>query len=140
MQQEDYIKRQIDQLGRVLGKILADLLGPESHGTTMENVESVIRDLTGKMGVTEYDPFSRPPGEFIEQLKDAKGFNEDNFNTLADIFILLAECTDPGTSMDQKQTMYGLALAIFEHLDQVSHTYSFDRHLKMDKIKQAPHR
>jgi hypothetical protein len=32
MEQRDYLKKQIDQLGQVLGKIFSDLLGLKSNG------------------------------------------------------------------------------------------------------------
>ena len=137
MQQEDYIKRQIDHLGRILGKILADLLGFGSQGMTMENVESVIWELNEGIGLTAGDQFSVPEEEFIEQLKDVKGLNEENLDKLANIFILLAGGPEPAVSPDKKQKLYALSLAIFEHLETVSHTYSLDRHLKMDKTRQA---
>ena len=40
MVRRDYLQKQIDLLGRVLGKILSDLLGLKSVGEIMEGIDS----------------------------------------------------------------------------------------------------
>ena len=45
MQQEDFLKRQIDQLGQVLGKILADLIGLKAVGQIGEGIEASSQAL-----------------------------------------------------------------------------------------------
>ena len=45
MQQEDWLIRQINQLGRVLGKILSDLLGLKTQGRVSEGIEAAEQTL-----------------------------------------------------------------------------------------------
>jgi len=44
MDQEDYLIRQISQLGRVLGKILAGLLGLKATGQINSGIETANQD------------------------------------------------------------------------------------------------
>ena len=41
MKQDDYFLKQIDILGRILGKIVSDLLKLKSKGEIMESVETI---------------------------------------------------------------------------------------------------
>jgi hypothetical protein len=136
LQQEDFIKRQIDQLGQVLGKILADLLGLKSRGLSTETIVACDLAMNDEPGLTIGDIVALQPDEVIEHLKEVKGLNVDNFEKLADILLVLSDDADrDGTITETKQRFSAVSLAIYEHLEKVSHTYSFDRHRKIEKIK-----
>ena len=45
MKQNDYFLKQIDNLGRILGKILADLLSLKSQGEVIEIMENIINNI-----------------------------------------------------------------------------------------------
>jgi hypothetical protein len=49
LQQEDWLIRQINQLGRVLGKILADLLGLKTRGQLGEGIEAAEQTLKNEL-------------------------------------------------------------------------------------------
>jgi len=71
-------------------------------------------------------------------LKEGNKLSNDNFEKLADILLLLAGEPDPSkTDNDKKNKLYERSLAIYEHLDRTTTTYSFDRHSKIERIKNA---
>ena len=45
MEQQDYLKKQIDQLGKVLGKIFSDLFGLKSNGQINAGLEITNQTL-----------------------------------------------------------------------------------------------
>lgn len=136
MQQEDYIKRQIDQLGRALGKILAELTGLKTQEQVNEGIESAGQTLKNELGFNIADLTIIPGEDFITALQDGRQWSNDNFDKLADILFLLAEELYPGDQeKGKKKKLYDRALILYEHLDATSSTYSFDRHVKMEKIK-----
>lgn len=45
MQQRDLLKDQIEQLGRTLGKVIAEFLGLKNQGDTTFALEQVIQNL-----------------------------------------------------------------------------------------------
>lgn len=138
MEQEDYLKRQIDQFGQVLGKILADLTGLKTTGLISEGIEAVDKELKKELGLNIDDLCSIPINNFINMLKEGNKLSNDNFEKLADILLLLAGEPDPSkTDNDKKNKLYERSLAIYEHLDRTTTTYSFDRHSKIERIKNA---
>jgi hypothetical protein len=138
VEQEDYIKRQIDQLGRALGKILADLMGLKARGQVNNGIESADQSIKNASGLNLDDLTSIPADRLIGALHDDRRWSVDNFEKLADILLFLAEEANSGDlDPDKKIKLSAKALILYEHVDVTSSTYSFDRHLKMEKIKKA---
>lgn len=137
MEQEDYIKRQIDQLGRVLGKILAGLMGLKARGQASRGIESVSQDLKTELGLNIEDLTLIPTESFLATLLDTKKFSDSNFEQLAEIMYFIAgELNVKNKDVSTMKLLYERALVIFEILDQTSSTFSYDRHTKIEKIKK----
>jgi hypothetical protein len=137
LEQEDFLKRQIDQLGRVLGKLLTALLGFKAQGRISEGIESVDQALKTELGLNTNDLTLIPAESFLITLLDTKKFSDDNFEELAEIMFLIAEGLNASDTADRKmKKLYERALIIYEILDETSSTYSFDRHSKIGKIKK----
>ncbi|MEI6433796.1 MAG: hypothetical protein WCP32_03050 [Bacteroidota bacterium] len=138
MQQEDFIKRQIDQLGQALGKILADLIGLKSQGQVGDGIEAAGQALKNESGLNITDLVSIPAENLVTTLQSSRKMNADNFEKLADILFLLAEEPENrDIDNDKKREMYERSLTIYEYLDNTSATYSYDIHRKIEKIKTA---
>ena len=138
MQEEDWLIRQINQLGRVLGKILADLIGLKTQGQIGEGIEAADQTLKNELDLNIDDLTSIPIEKFIKTLQEGKKLSNENFGILADIFFLIAEELDQrGTDNEKKKKLYERSLNIYEYLDKTGSTYSFDRHFKIEKIKNA---
>jgi hypothetical protein len=138
LEQEDYIKRQIDQLGRVLGKILAGLMGLKARGQASQGIESASQALRTELGLNLEDLTLIPTDSFLTTMLDTRKFSDNNFEQLAEIMFLIAEeLNSMDTDVSIMKLLYERALVIFEILDKTSSTYSFDRHSKIEKIKNA---
>jgi hypothetical protein len=138
MQEEDWFIRQINQLGRVLGKILTDLIGLKNQGQISEGIEAAEQALKNELDLNIDNLTSIPAEKFIKTLREDNKLSDDNFDKLADIFFLIAEELDQrGTDKEKKKKLYESSLTIYEYLDKTSSTYSFDRHYKIEKIKNA---
>lgn len=138
MQQEDYLKRQIDQLGRVLGKVLADLLGLKSTGQLTQGTEAASHTLKGAIGLDIGDLASIPALEFVETLQKSGKLNDDNLETLAEIMLIVAEDSDqPGAAREYVIQLYERSLLLYEYIDQASSLYSYDRHARINRIRQV---
>ena len=136
MEQEDFLKRQIDQLGRALGKILTVLLGFKAHGQVSEGIEATDQALKTELGLSIDDLTLIPTQSFIATLLKVRKFNDTNFEELAEILFLVAEEFNiKKTDIEKMKKLYEKSLIIYEALDKTSSTYSFDRHSKIEKIK-----
>jgi hypothetical protein len=72
MEQEDYLKRQIDQLGRVLGKILSDLCGSKTRGMISSGIEAASHDLKTELDMDINTLVSIPTSKLIDTLQQRK--------------------------------------------------------------------
>jgi len=130
--------KQINQLGRVLGKILADLIGLKTNGQVGEGIEAAEQALKNELELEIDDLISIPAEKFIQILQEKKKFSDDDFEKLADIFYLIAEeLEQKGTNNEKMKKFYERSLIIYKYLDKTGSTYSFDRHLKIDKMKKV---
>ena len=131
---EDYFKRQIDQLGKVLGRLLTGLLGLKSEGKFNEGEELARQTITAKTGVDFNELISFPAETLPSVLKDRFNWTNDNMGILADIFYELADSAEE-TDKDGARSYFEKALVIYEHLHQFDTTYSVGRKIKIDEIK-----
>ena len=133
MEQEDYLKRQIDQLGRVFGKILVDLLGLKSKGQVNIGIEITNQMLKSELDFDIQELTDIRTDDFINTLLSEKKFNNDNFEKLAEILLLVAD----SKAEKERKMLYEKCLTIFEYLEQTENVYSLDRQQKMARIKNS---
>jgi hypothetical protein len=136
MEQEDYLKRQIDQLGLVLGKLLTVVSRLNSGGQVPAGIEMTDQTLKTELHLSLEELLSIPVERLISRLQESNVMNPGNCEKLAGILAMVAEglnISDPGNPKIREINRY--ALALFEHVDNTGSTYSYDRHVKIDKLK-----
>lgn len=130
MEYEDYLKRQIDQVGRVLGKIFSDLMGLKNKGQLNEGIETCYQVLKSELDLDIQKLLEIPESDFMNTLKSKHELSMENLEKLAELFFLLA---------DQHQKAYNLlysrCLTIYEHIEKEGGIYSLDRHKKIQQLK-----
>jgi hypothetical protein len=132
MEQEDYLKKQIDQLARILGKILTDMLGLKNQGQVGAGIEMSIQALKDELDIDIQELIELETSHFIPSLQSEKGFTDVALEQLASLLLAFADNQQYGDS----KKVYRKCLAIYEYLEKVDKTYSVERHLKMDRIKK----
>jgi hypothetical protein len=133
MQQEDYIKRQIDQLGKVLGLLLANLMGLKNQGNPSDSIEISNKILKSELSIDIDGIMVIPNDQFISTLKENRALSNQNLNQLSEILFLLAENAIDNNI--RKNTLYEKCLIILEYIELTENAYSMDRHFKIDLIK-----
>lgn len=133
MGQEDYLKRQLDQLGQVLAKMLGDLLGLKNKAAIHDGIEQVNQSLKTELGFTSDEFAALSDAEFIRFLEDEKGFRNAHLEKLADLFLFLADNTSDST---KQKLVYEKSLLLYKHLDKTESTYSLERYAKSERISQ----
>lgn len=131
MEQEDYLKRQIDQLGRVLGKILTGLLGFVNKGQASLGIEIANQSLKTELDLNIEELDDLKNDSFIKKLKSEKNFTNENLSQLAEILFLTAD----NKHDKDKRRIYLKCLTVYEYLEKAEKTYSFGRQMKINHIK-----
>lgn len=133
MKERDYLKKQIDVLGRILGKLLSDLLGKKSSGEIVGGIEFTNQILNEELNLTIEKITKIPEEDFIDFLKTEKKFTNENLEQLSEIILVNMES---GIDEITQLKLYKKSLLLFEHIEKNEKTYSFERHLKIGKIKE----
>ena len=132
MRQDDYFLRQIDILGRILGKILTDLLKKKGTGEIMDTVEVTAQALKSELDIDLNSLLLVNNENLVEFLKTEKKFGEQHLEKMAELFFIL------GQDLKNEKVLLFLekSVTIYEYLNKTSSTYSLDRMHKIDKIKK----
>ena len=132
MRQDDYFLRQIDILGRILGKILTELLKKKSSGEIMDSVEVTAQALKSELDIDLNSLLLVGNENLVEFLKTEKKFGDQHLEKMAELFFIL------GQDLKNEKALLFLqkSVTIYEYLNKTSSTYSLDRIHKIDKIKK----
>jgi hypothetical protein len=131
MIQDDYFLKQIDILGRTLGKILANLLNLKSQGEIIEVIEITAQSLKSELDLNLNELLNTSNTNLIKFLQDDKKFNSDHLEKIAEILFELGSLINN----DIKINVLEKSLTIYDYLNHKSLTYSHDRLMKIEKIR-----
>lgn len=127
--EQDYIKRLIEEIGRVLGKIVSDLAGLKTEGQVGEIYQMVSETLKDELDFDIEELISRD--DEINFLVNEKSFSHANINMLADIIYLMWN----DVPENKQEKLHEKCLVLYEYLQQTSTTYSIDIQQKIETLQ-----
>jgi hypothetical protein len=130
MEQRDHLQKQLDLIGKVLGKLMGILIGMKTQDKSNEGMEITQQTLKEELNIDFEEWIALPTVEFHEKLQQSK-FNEDNLRALADIFSLLADKT---LKNELRALLYQKCLSLYQYLEKTETTLSMEQHLKVKRI------
>lgn len=135
-ERRDYLKKQIDQLGRVLGKMLADLLGLKQQGQVNEGLQLVNETMQKVLSLNLISLVAVSPKELVGWLQREHQFKPEHLETMAHILYEAAEGFLLQNDTETAKALWERALALYEHLEASESTFSFERHQRIEAIKK----
>jgi hypothetical protein len=132
LEQNDFLKKQIDLLGRILGKILSDLLKLKNNGEIQDIIEITNQALINELDLNLNEILYLDNNLIINFLQKEKKFNIDHLEKIAEILFNL------GYDHDSKYRINILnkCQTIYTYLNKNSNTYSSERIMRIDKISE----
>ena len=127
--------KQINELGRVLGKILADLFRLKAQGKVSDSVQFVNQSLKQKIVLGLDELLEIPMNEMLTLLQTEKNFNDENLESLAELMSETAEIHDPKSDQKLSNRLNLRSLEILEFLNEHSGSFSITRENQIRKIK-----
>ncbi|MCL2651259.1 MAG: hypothetical protein FWD60_09595 [Candidatus Azobacteroides sp.] len=126
MIRRDFLLQQIEEMGRVLGQILLDMMGLKNDAPVSRHIIEEARQTLQDETDLDIDQLMEiPPDKFIQALQENKAMNDANLDHFAAILFHIAENTD---DKDKATSLYERSLIIYNYLDQSGEIYSFDRY------------
>ena len=129
---EDRLSRQVDQFAKIFEKLLADLIEQKSNDEINDGIETTNQILKREINLDIQEFIDIPKDEFINILITEKNFSNKNLDTIADIFLLIADEKQD----EEKRILKEKCLAIFEYLEKTENVFLLDRKWKIDRIKK----
>lgn len=130
MEQKDYLKRQIDQLGQMLVKLFPDLLGLKNLGQISVGIELTNKTLKTGLDYDIQELMDLPTSEFVDSLLAKKNLNNHSLNRLVRILLIIAD-----NHQGDNKKLYEKCLAIYEYLETAENVYSIARQAEKKRIK-----
>ena len=127
---EDYIERQIDQLGKALRKWLSKIILLREQGKESHWVENSIQS---ELNLDFSEIILQDKADVIPFLQ--KRMIDRNLEAVAEIMIELAKF-DLADS-DKAERRNRTALTILEYLEKTSATFSLSRKAKIEELKKS---
>jgi len=126
MEQRDYLMKQVEQFGKVLGVLIFF----KDNGKL--SIEVVNQTFKEELDFDIDELISLCEDDLIDFLEDEKQINVKNLEQMADILSFVAE--NANSKLCDK--FYFMILKIYKHLEELESAYSFDRNVKIAKIKK----
>ena len=132
MEKRDYLKDQIEELGKVIARIVSDFLGLKSSGQTARGIE-----ITNQLFQTEFDMDIKllstlSKSELSNYLKTRK-LTAEHLEILSGYFKEIG-VEAIGENETKAKIWLATAVEILDVADEVSETMSFDRVNKKKEI------
>ena len=134
MIRNDFLLKQIEELGRVLGQILMNMLGLKNNTPAGRPIEEACQTLRSEVDLDVDQLLEVPMDQFVQVLQENKAMNDANLDRFAAILFHIAE------NMEEKEKaipFYERSLIIYNYLNQYSNTYSFERSYYLEQIRKV---
>ena len=131
MIRQDFIIKQINQLGQVLARLLSDLQGLKNSGQINAGLEITNQTLKNELDLDVQDLIDIPTDNFIDTLTDQKNITIESLEKLAEILVLIAD-----NNHEDSQIMYQKCVLIYEYLEKAEDSYTLHRQWILQRIKK----
>ncbi len=129
MERRDLLKDQIEQLGKVLGKILADFMGMADGGDVLEAENSCNQRVLDESGIDVEKMVSLSGQELLDYVNELE---------LAPLHLeILSGYLKEIALADRKQAEARLkrAIELLDIADEISQTFSFERSAQKEELE-----
>lgn len=133
MERRDLLKDQIEQLGRVLGKILAHFIGLKSKGQTEEGIEVTSEQLRREVDI-DIEKMLLFNNEELRDYIEKRKLAAWHLEILSEYVVETAENKLDGANIGAKRRLE-VAMELLDIADEVSNSASLDRTTNKRKIE-----
>lgn len=135
MPQEDYFKRQVDQLALALAKLLDRFVRLKSTGLLNNDIQNFNHDLKEEIGL-DLNDLSSLGAESVTQILKERKLNDLHLDMLGEMLFQLADFYEQSNEREKVKSVYGKLILIYEELASRDPIYSLERHFRIEKMKK----
>ncbi len=132
MERRDYLKDQIEQMGKVLGKVVADFLGLKNQGKVSQAIEIANEQMKSQLDL-DLPKLARLEPDDLKNYLLTKKLPVEHFELLADFLFDFGKAHLELDKPDAKSYLQK-ALELLDIIDDTSKTFSLDRMNKKNAL------
>jgi hypothetical protein len=131
MEERDYLLRQMNSLGRALGKLLSDLL-KNNNKSNPDIIEITNNTLINEINLNLISLINLSDDSFIDLLLNKNELDILSIENLVEILIKNSEFNiNNYFTKSEILKLYNKCLLIYRHIDEISKVYSIERQNKI---------
>lgn len=130
MKQDDYFLKQIDILGKVLGRIFSNLLKLKNKGEREDIIEITNQELKKELDINLNEILQFDSEKFLKFLQNDKQFDIVHLEKMAEILYVLGF----NQISDNRSNILEKCLKIYVFVSNSSKTYSVERFNRIEEI------
>ena len=137
MERRDILKDEVERLGRVLGKILADLLDWKAKGNLSQGIAATAEALKSELDLDLNTVLGLDRSALTEYL-DRRAYTDAHLEILVDMLLEMGTAATQVAGYASNRCFHS-ALDILDAIDSRSSTLSFDRVHQRSRIEHLLH-
>ena len=135
MFRKDYLQKQLEQLGRVIAKVIADLSGLK-NGMNDEGIRLTAGTLQSELDVELNELIALKPQETILFLSEEKRLAPGKLNLLADLLFATLPLYEESGQQLIAENLSEKTLLLYEYVNLAERTFSATRQQHIAALKQ----
>ncbi len=135
MEQRDILLEQIEQVGRVLGKILAAFLDLKAKGDITLAIQTTNQQLKSELDIDISELINFTEKE-LENYTEEKQLTDNHLDELAKYLYELGEIKQANSNPQDAKKYFETAKKLLETAGKISKTYTFERATFKQKINE----
>jgi uncharacterized coiled-coil protein SlyX len=126
MLRKDYLTAQIEELARIMAKLLTSI-----SGLTLEDAIKSLEQTLAESNIKLDNILDMSDAEIIATIEQNPAFDAANIEALSDVLAALAQKSDAAKH-------YRKSLFLLEYINTVHKIFSFERNAKINRLKSRP--
>jgi hypothetical protein len=135
MIKRDFLKRQLEELGRAIAKVIEDAQKLKEEGKVNEGIIKVNEAINDTFHLSVEDIVHIPLTNFIEVLVNEKKLSVTHLNYLGNLLYKATELDEQKNQMTNIKNLHEKILALFDYVNLTEKTFSFERDTKIKAIE-----
>lgn len=135
METSDYLMRQFNQLGKVLGKLLADLFEPDNTATAHQLIENINQELITALNLDINKIIEIPSEKLIAELEEKYEAKFVNFEDFAEFLYQVGHLYQGQNKLETSKLIFKQAFTIYNHLLEKGNTFSLEIHQRCKELE-----
>jgi len=128
--------QQIEQMGQVLARLLSKLHGIRNKGKAGLSIEEIRQTYMDELDLPLELIMNAPTGAIIEMLTGRVKYLDSHLDKMGDILRETAGLCEISGDGKSARNLYEKSLVIFEYLQSSSNSFSMERMIKIDELRE----